>query len=247
MWYGAHSQTNCRFVSTEIITDNEEISPDFIEIKQEEIIDMEEEIFEENDIFSENISTETDTAIELDEDSSSKINEISSDDELEIIRTKSYTYSLESLKDAEKSFVKEMIGGNETSTSLTKEQLCSRTCPICEKIIVNKQNLICHMNIHKGVKPFVCSVCEKSFAHIRNLFRHKEQQGHCEMDYTCKFRGCKKKFMTSNKLNRHIKLHHLKYAVDFNVERPKPYKCTLCAKSFTTERYLSLHQERHNN
>lgn len=126
------------------------------------------------------------------------------------------------------------------SIGLTEEQLSSRKCPICEKFIVNKQNLICHMNIHMNVKPFQCSVCKKSFAHIRNLVRHKEQQRHCEMQFKCNTRGCRKSFMSSNKLHRHIKLAHLP---DSSLD--KPYPCDKCQKGFMTLGFLKLHLKRH--
>lgn len=135
---------------------------------------------------------------------------------------------------------------SETSAGLTDEQLSSRKCPICHKIIVNKQNLICHMNIHNGKKPFVCSVCNKSFAHIRNLIRHKEQQGHCEMEFKCAIMGCKKSFMSNNKLQRHVKLAHLKYEIVPGLE--KPYPCDQCDKSFMTLGFLNMHlRQVHNN
>lgn len=131
--------------------------------------------------------------------------------------------------------------GNETeSIGLTEEQLSSRKCPLCGKIIVNKQNLICHMNIHRGLKPFVCAVCQKSFAHIRNLIRHKEQQRHCEMKFKCTEKGCKERFMSANKLYRHIKLAHVP---DPSLNRP--YPCDRCEKSFMTLGFLRMHLKRH--
>lgn len=146
-------------------------------------------------------------------------------------------YSLTELKKQKKS---PDSGKEAESIGLTEEQLSSRKCPICKKFIVNKQNLICHMNIHRGTKPFVCSVCRKSFAHIRNLVRHKEQQRHCEMQFKCNTRGCKKSFMSSNKLHRHIKLAHLPDSI-----LDKPYPCDKCQKSFMTLGFLKLHLKRH--
>ncbi|RUS86331.1 hypothetical protein EGW08_005916, partial [Elysia chlorotica] len=39
----------------------------------------------------------------------------------------------------------------------------SLRCPICGKIMYNKTNLEGHMNKHKGIKPFSCPLCKKSF------------------------------------------------------------------------------------
>lgn len=130
----------------------------------------------------------------------------------------------------------EWIGGEDMSTGLTREQLAKGVCPICGKTIVNKQNLICHMNIHSGRKPFICNVCRKSFAHIRNLVRHKEQQGHCDYQFTCNVKGCPRVFISSNKLNRHVKSEHQNLG-----NKRWPFPCKFCKKTFTSIGYLNMH------
>lgn len=94
-------------------------------------------------------------------------------------------------------------------------------------------------NCFIGEKPFECTVCKKSFAHIRNLVRHKEQQGHCDLEYTCT--RCKKKFMSSNKLQRHINQEHSKYKS--SVEKPNDnlFPCSVCDRNFKTLGYLRRH------
>lgn len=125
---------------------------------------------------------------------------------------------------------------------LTEDQLNRRQCPICLKVIINKQNLICHMNIHYDVKPFACSVCQKSFAHIRNLNRHKEQQRHSEFLFKCDVQGCKKRFMSSNKMNRHVRIDHESQAVI--VSQKLTHECQYCKKGFLSIGYLRMHMKR---
>ncbi|XP_031618757.1 zinc finger protein 189-like [Contarinia nasturtii] len=232
IWYGPHTGSGCCVATTEATL------PAFIEVKHEEIIDVDGN--ENCDDDAHDIFIESDSIENVIEDDS--IGEVAEDE--------MPPYSLDRLRGIgiENSFVRETIGGMEASTSLTRKQLNDRKCPLCGKSIVNKQNLICHMNIHNNVKPFRCNVCEKSFAHIRNLIRHREQQGHCDMEYKCDYRGCNKRFMSGNKLNRHIKLDHLnQQPIEFDVEKPRPYKCTQCDKSFTSKGFLYKHQKCHGN
>lgn len=38
-------------------------------------------------------------------------------------------------------------------------------CPVCLKLFATRGSLDVHSTIHTGVRPFVCSVCNKSFRH----------------------------------------------------------------------------------
>lgn len=231
IWYGPHNSQTCDhggMMTTEIITEVENteeiILPDFVEVKAEEIYDVVDEsdddnddMIDDNDIFDEApTNSEDHTALE-----------------------EPQPYSMKQLKKdvrLDKSIKK---GG--TQLILTEDQLQSRVCPICQKMIVNKQNLICHINIHNGVKPFACQVCSKSFAHIRNLVRHKEQQRHFDTEFKCKIRGCKKTFMTTNKLARHEKTAHSSYNDTDCVTADRPYACAHCDKAFFTPGFLKMH------
>lgn len=136
----------------------------------------------------------------------------------------------------------ESLGVEMVTPGLTKDQLKRRQCPICFKVIINKQNLICHMNIHNAVKPFTCDVCEKSFAHIRNLNRHKEQQRHSKFLFKCIVQGCQRTFMSSNKMNRHVKVDHESQAVI--IFHKLPHECQHCGKGFTSIGYLRMHMRK---
>lgn len=254
IWYGPHIDSNCCILTTEVSyeTPEEVILPDFIEMKQE-VYDAEDEITdvnEANDIFndpqfvSNEAGDESGTA-----PYSPNINQIGHnvEDETNLVfhmdQTNGFAkrpYSLVELK--KQKIAIETVPNYTilTSAGLTDEQLSSRKCPICHKIIVNKQNLICHMNIHNGQKPFVCTVCKKSFAHIRNLIRHKEQQRHCEMEFKCPIKGCKKSFMSNNKLHRHMKVVHFKQQ-EMGSNLDKAYPCDQCDKNFMTLGFLKMH------
>lgn len=47
-------------------------------------------------------------------------------------------------------------------------------CGICDKKFSCRTSLKYHMNIHMGVKPFVCEVCGKAWADKRNLGTHRK-------------------------------------------------------------------------
>lgn len=288
IWYGPHTISNCSNanadITSEVETFNEGELPEFIEIKQEQIIEIEddddddegemvnaydgEEITihdEDSNMFDEVESDENESKTATDDDDEQTNEEhieipnmfskdVSiSDDKLTTTHhvyhnnkpVVKLVYGLECLNSPTEI---ERLGGEDLPTALTREQLRKGQCPICDKIIVNKQNLICHMNIHSGRKPFECNVCSKSFAHIRNLIRHKEQQGHFDMKFKCTVRGCRKFFMTSNKLNRHIKLDHQTVGLSINengllcpFKKTHPYQCPHCNRTFSSNGYLSMH------
>lgn len=49
------------------------------------------------------------------------------------------------------------------------------SCHICLKILSSKQNLMQHMNIHTGIRPFMCTFpeCGSSYKHASQLSNHK--------------------------------------------------------------------------
>jgi len=47
-----------------------------------------------------------------------------------------------------------------------------RVCSVCHKLFSSRQNLVIHMRIHTGERPYTCALCNYSFNHSSNLRRH---------------------------------------------------------------------------
>ncbi|CAL1544131.1 unnamed protein product, partial [Lymnaea stagnalis] len=57
-------------------------------------------------------------------------------------------------------------------------------------------------NIHFGIKPYACTLCDKRFAARSNLFQHRL----LHMKPFCCY-ICNKRFDRDEQLQRHLKLH----------------------------------------
>lgn len=65
--------------------------------------------------------------------------------------------------------------------------------PGCGKILQKPWNLLDHVRMHEGVKPFTCQWCGKGFTQKGNLKKHCRQHVHPNVNdrkrYSCRFCG----------------------------------------------------------
>ncbi|XP_065071355.1 zinc finger protein 665-like [Rhopilema esculentum] len=121
-------------------------------------------------------------------------------------------------------------------------------CPFCNKRFMTRWKLDRHTIIHTGAKPYNCIYCPKRFAEKNKLVVHVKNHKEGFVDpqaverlvnsllpkrkTTHECLVCGKSFMSSWKLNRHIRVH----------SGEKPYKCSKCSKSFNEKSKLDQHE-----
>ncbi|XP_037105023.1 zinc finger protein 436-like isoform X3 [Syngnathus acus] len=100
-----------------------------------------------------------------------------------------------------------LSGTNHTTESLENNKNCDANkhqCPQCGKKCPSNENLIAHMVIHTGEKPFSCSVCGQGFAFKESMMSH-EKQHLGQIPFQCSV--CQTDFLSRGQLISHIKLH----------------------------------------
>lgn len=106
-------------------------------------------------------------------------------------------------------------------------------CNVCHKKFKRKSNLMDHLRLHAGIKPFKCTECDKAFVQIGNLQGHmrihtKERPFKCHL--------CPKSYNQSGALTIHIRSH----------TNEKNYICEICNKGFTNTSDLTKHKRTHD-
>ena len=180
--------------------------------------------------------------------------------------------------DLKKRFVCESVGCGKAYTTSDRMKRHFRThfleeslkCEIkgCEYRTWERIDFTNHMNVHKGIRPHVCTDCDKSFTtrkylkiHIKNIHSVSEEWVICQI--------CDKQFKNKKFLNSHQKAvhnNHKKLVCDhpncgfrasFNSEMNshkkrkhsiiRPFICDFkdCAKDFKTQADLNYHAKLH--
>ncbi|KAH7712988.1 hypothetical protein AAVH_19659 [Aphelenchoides avenae] len=83
------------------------------------------------------------------------------------------------------------------------------------------------------IKPFVCDVCGRKYAHSFILRRHQLSHGKDRHAY----KVCGQQFIRKDNLNDHVAVKHT---------GAKPYKCSSCSSSFALRRLLTNHTKRYH-
>ena len=57
----------------------------------------------------------------------------------------------------------------------TKKSGTETTCYLCNKTFIQKNDLVRHLRVHTGEKPFACPVCHQRFTVKGNMKKHMRQ------------------------------------------------------------------------
>uniref|UniRef100_A0A671U5I3 Zinc finger protein 292b n=1 Tax=Sparus aurata TaxID=8175 RepID=A0A671U5I3_SPAAU len=126
-------------------------------------------------------------------------------------------------------------GDDEEAKTFLEIQSKKVVCQYCRRHFVNVTHLNDHLQVHCGVKPYICIQlnCKASFLSNTELLLHRKT--HYVFKARCMFPKCGKIFNEAFKLYDHEAQHY------------KTFTCKVvdCGKVFHSQQQLDLHLEKH--
>ncbi|XP_074641788.1 uncharacterized protein LOC141899409 isoform X2 [Tubulanus polymorphus] len=135
-------------------------------------------------------------------------------------------------------------------------------CHICNKSFKVKEYLASHLKTHLKIRPYVCEVCGKGYVSNHALKVHTREHSDPKDYFHCD--QCGKSFAQKGNLKKHQESHRgikrfqcaicqtflsSKWSLEAHMyshnDKPMPYQCRLCEKSFMTKSRLNEHHAQH--
>ena len=97
--------------------------------------------------------------------------------------------------------------------------------------------------MHLGKKDYACRICDRKFAHVSNLNRHKLSHEK-DRPFVCQIKNCGQRYKQIATLNQHLKKHD---PPDVNQKhrKNKVFHCIFCEEKFVHKADLDLHKIKH--
>lgn len=110
-------------------------------------------------------------------------------------------------------------------------------CHICGADLNTYKGFKLHMQVHTGVKEYLCTYCGKAFSSPNAWRKHESQVHKKDKKYPCP-QCTDRVFYGRSHLKQHLNFYH-------STERP--FKCEICGKDFKTAICLRSHKFSHED
>lgn len=110
-------------------------------------------------------------------------------------------------------------------------------CEICQKSFYSKKYLRAHEEIHQG-RETKCDRCSTTFTRRHNLLRHLK---YCSVRYECP--DCMKVYKKKGSFETHLRSKHSTDGVRSSKRSRSVVQCELCKAEFRGKRNLQAHHQ----